>query len=97
VVSHTHEFILPDRRHARPLGIRVATAFALAVTGAALTFFAVLFATIVILLVAGFVRNVAPDMRIAYRVIALPAAMVALPALFAVSLWKQNRTRTSSF
>ena len=96
-MSYTHEFILRERRPARPLGIRIATAFALAVTGAALTFFAVLFATIIVLLVVGFVRNVAPDMRIAYRIIALPAAAVALPVVFTISMWKQRRTRTSAF
>jgi hypothetical protein len=96
-VSHSHQFILPDRRvPARPVAQRIATAFGLAVTGAALAFFLTLFAAIIVLLVVGIVRNAPPDMRLAYRSIALPAAIVALPVVFAVSLWKQGRTSRTS-
>ena len=92
-MAHSHQFILPERREPKPLGLRVATAFGLAVTGAALTFFLVLFAAIIALVVAGLVRGAAPDMRLAYRGIALPAAIIAVPVVFAVSLWRQGRAR----
>lgn len=68
------------------------TAVLTAIVGAALTFFAVLFLSVMVMLVFGIVHRSRPDMRIAYRTIAIPAAIVALPAIFALSMWRQGRT-----
>ena len=91
-VSHIHQFTLRER--SRPqLSHRFATAIVVAILGAALTFFFSLFCAIVVMLVSGLARNVRPDMTVAYRLVAIPAAIIALPTLFAVSLLRQVRAR----
>ncbi len=90
-MSHTHELILRSKPRL-PLGQRVATAVLVAIVGAALAFFVALFLSVIVMLVFGMVRASRPDMRIAYRTIAIPAAVVALPAIFALSLWWQGKT-----
>ena len=45
------------------------------------------------MLISGLARNVRPDMTVAYRLVAIPAAIIALPTLFAVSLLRQVRAR----
>jgi hypothetical protein len=89
-VSHTHELLLRPRPRL-PLGQRVATAGLIAILGAAVTFFVALFVAILAMLAFGFVSAARPDMRVAYRVVAFPAAVMALPAVFALSLWWQGR------
>jgi len=90
-VGHTHELILRSKPRL-PLGQRVATAVLMGIVGAALTFFVALFLSVIVMLVFGLVRSSRPDMRMAYRTIAIPAAIVALPAMFALSVWWQGRT-----
>jgi hypothetical protein len=100
-MSATHQIILRDRPPTR-LGQRLAIAFALAVVGAAIIFFLALFAAILSLTLAGFYRHAAGkpgsfsemvDMRLAYRVIALPVAAAALPLVFFATLLRQSRSR----
>jgi len=91
-VSHTHQLILRGKPRL-PLGQRLATATLVAILGAALTFFAALFCAILVMLAFGMVRSSRPDMRMAYRLVAIPAALVALPALFVFTLWWQARVR----
>src|SRR5581483_1627396 len=59
-----------------------------------LTFCLTLLASIMILVIRGFVIGSRPDMTIAYRNIALPAALVALPLAFAgLLIWERMAVR----
>ena len=90
-MSHTHELLLRGKPRL-PLGQRAATAALVAILGAALTFFVALFAAVIVMLVFGLASGSRPDMRLAYRTIAIPAALIALPAMFALAMWWQERT-----
>jgi hypothetical protein len=100
-MGSTHEFVLRERPRTG-FGQRLAVAAGLAIVAAALTFFVCLFIAIIGLMFVGFYRHAAGqtgsfsqlvDMRIAYRMIALPIAAAALPIAFAASFWFQSRPR----
>ena len=90
-MSHTHELLLRGKPRL-PLGQRAATAVLCAILGAALTFFVALFAAVIVMLVFGLASSNRPDMRMAYRTIAIPAALIALPVIFALAMWWQGKT-----
>ncbi len=104
VMGATHEFVLREKPRGG-LGQRLAIALGLALVAAALAFFLSLFIAILALTFVAFYRHSAGragefsqlvDMRIAYRMVALPIAAAAAPIAFAASMWWQARPRPLS-
>ena len=87
-MNATHQFVLPSgpRFH---LGRKAAVAVGVSLLVSALSFFLALFLAIVTLFVVGLARNARPDTTIAYRVVAAPVAIAAVPIAIAASLWWQ--------
>ena len=87
-MNATHQFVLPSGPRLR-FGRKAAVAVGVSLLASALAFFVALFLAIIGLFALGLARNARPDMTIAYRWVAAPVAIVAVPVAIVASLWWQ--------